>query len=93
MKILEPRDMRRVWARAKDLFQPTSWSVPESVQGWRVDNPLPRELRLTNNREAISGVRKGVIYARTSTNISGGRRTSLQAGCLGSADIRGRRWR
>jgi hypothetical protein len=35
----------------------------------------------------------GVIYARTSTNLSGGLRTSIEAACLGSADIRGPEWR
>jgi hypothetical protein len=35
----------------------------------------------------------GVFCARNPTNVSGGRRTSLQAGWLGSADIPGRRWR
>jgi hypothetical protein len=39
------------------------------------------------------GVKSGVIFARASTNVSGGLRTSIEAACLGSMDITGRSWR
>jgi hypothetical protein len=50
---LSPRDVRRVWALTKELFIPKSWTVPKSIEDFRVSNPLLRELRLTDRRELL----------------------------------------
>lgn len=53
MTEISPKDSRRVWALAKELFTPKSWTVPQSIEDFRVSDPLLRELRLTNRRELL----------------------------------------
>ena len=50
---ISPRDCRRVWAVARELFTPKSWTVPRSIEDIRVSHPLQRELRLTEHRELL----------------------------------------
>jgi len=50
---ISPRDSRRVWAIARELFTPKSWKVPECIEDLRVSQPLLRELRLTEGRELL----------------------------------------
>src|ERR1700676_2881079 len=50
---LSPKDYRRVWAFARELFMPKSWNEPKSIDDFRVSRPLLRELRLTDGREIL----------------------------------------
>jgi len=50
---VSPKNSRRVWALAGELFAPKSWIVPKSIEDFRVSQPLLRELRLTNHHELL----------------------------------------
>jgi hypothetical protein len=54
LKTLSPREIRRVWACAAELFKSKSFFVPQSFEEWRViTDVLSRELSLTNSRKVL----------------------------------------
>jgi hypothetical protein len=66
VKTLSPRELRRVWACAAELFKPKSLFVPQSFEEWRaVTDMLSRELRLTNNREVLLTDEGLALFQRT----------------------------
>lgn len=85
MKTLSPRELRRVWACAAELFKPKSLFVPQNFEEWKaVTDGFSRELQLTNHRKVLLTDASLALLRRTVALLN---EFDLSAGLAAYSDI------